>query len=211
MLNTSYVFDRLGSMPAAISPRPRYTPNYMLRPFRRRDLNAVDEAITASLSDLARYLPWAVNYSRNTTQHFIRDSAAAWAEARAFDFTIRNAASPDMHLGNISLWWVSRPNLVGEIGYWVRSDYSAQGICTEAAANIVQIGFEELGMHRITLRIAVGNLASERVAAKLGFTNEGLLRDEVKVGADWMDHTIWGLLEHEWTAQKSRYAAEEWV
>ena len=198
-------------MPTAISPRPRYTPNYMLRPFRRRDLASVDEAIRDSLPDLAKYLPWAVDYNRNTTQHFIRDSAAAWAEARAFDFTIRSAARPDVHIGNISVWWVSRPNLVGEIGYWIRSDATNGGVCTEAAANIVQIAFEELGMHRITLRIAVGNVASERVAAKLGFTHEGLLRDEVKVGHEWMDHTVWGLLEHEWDAQKVRYAQMEWV
>ena len=198
-------------MPAAISPRPRYTPNYMLRPFRRRDLAAVDLAVRASLPDLALYLPWAVDYNKTTTQHFIRDSAAAWAEGRAFDFTIRNAQRPDEHLGNISVWWVSRPNLVGEIGYWIRSDATGRGICTEAAANIAQVAFEEVGMHRLTLRIAVGNRASERVAEKLGFTREGLLRDEVRVGRKWMDHTIWGLLEHEWRAQKARYASEEWV
>ncbi len=198
-------------MPSAISPRPRYTPNYMLRPFRRRDLGAVDDAVRASLPDLARYLPWAVDYNKNTTASFLRDSAASWAEARAFDFTIRNAESPDIHLGNVSVWWVSRPNLVGEIGYWVRSDYTGRGICTEAAANVVQIGFEELGVHRVTLRTAIGNTASERVATKLGFTNEGVLRDEVKVGDRWLDHAVWGLLEHEWSANKARYAAEEWV
>ncbi len=199
-------------MPSAISPRPRYTPNYMLRPFRRRDLASVDDAVRASLPDLARYLPWAVDYDKSTTASFIRDSAAAWAEGRAFDFTIRNADRPDVHLGNVSVWWVSRPNLVGEIGYWVRSDVANQGICTEAAANVVQLGFEELGMHRITLRIAVGNRASERVAEKLGFSNEGLLRDEVRVGKAWVDHTVWGLLENEWRdAQKARYTSEEWV
>lgn len=198
-------------MPSAISPRPRYTPNYMLRPFRRRDLASVDTAIRASLPDLALYLPWAVDYNKNTTAYFIRDSAAAWAEARAFDFTIRNAADPQDHLGNVSVWWVSRPNGVGEIGYWIRSDATSNGICTEATANVVQIGFEELGMHRITLRIAAGNLASERVAEKLGFAHEGVLRDEVKVGSKWLDHSVWGLLEHEWRAEKLRYQSEEWV
>jgi len=176
----------------------------MLRPFRRRDLASVDDAVQASLAELARYLPWAVDYNKNTTAHFLRDSAAAWAEARAFDFTIRGADTPDEHLGNISVWWVSRPNLVGEIGYWIRSDSTGNGICTEAAAHVVQIGFEELGMHRITLRIAVGNRASERVAEKLGFTHEGVLRDEVRVGNEWLDHTIWALLEPEWRTQQGR-------
>jgi len=194
-----------------ISPRPRNTPQYVLRPFRRRDLNSVDEAIRASLPELERYLPWAIDYQRNTTAQFLRDSATAWAESRAFDFTIRSKDGPDEHLGNISVWWVSKPNLVGEIGYWVRSDITGSGICTEAAANLVDLGFRELGMHRITLRIAVGNRASERVAEKLGFTHEGLLRDEVRVGAGWLDHTVWGLLESEWQAERIRYELEEWV
>ncbi len=66
-------------------------------------------------------------------------------------------------------------------------------------------------MHRIVLRIAVGNVASERVAEKLGFRFEGTLRDEVRVGADWMDHTIWGLLDHEWRREQARYRTEAWI
>ena len=66
-------------------------------------------------------------------------------------------------------------------------------------------------MHRVSVRIAVGNTASERVAEKLGFLNEGLLREEVKVGSAWLDHTVWGLLEREWRVEKRRYEAEAWV
>ncbi len=44
----------------------------------------------------------------------------------------------------------------------------------------------------------MGNRGSERVAEKLGFSNEGTLREEVKVGSSWLDHTVWGLLEDEW-------------
>jgi len=47
------------------------------------------------------------------------------------------------------------------------------------------------------LRIALGNLPSEQIARKLGFVREGLLREEIKVGGQWLDHTVWGLLEHE--------------
>ena len=182
----------------------------MLRPFRRRDLTAVDEAVRASLPQLAQFLPWAVGYNKNTTQHFIRDSATAWAEGRAFDFTIRDADSPNEHLGNVSIWWVSRPNSIGEIGYWIRSDATSRGVGTEAAGRMLQVGFDELGMHRITLRIAVGNRPSERIAEKLGFTYEGTLRDEVKVGSVWLDHTVWGLLEAEWRANQPR-SSQEWV
>ncbi len=66
------------------------------------------------------------------------------------------------------------------------------------SARVLQIAFGDLRMHRVILRVAVGNRASERVAEKLGFFREGLLREEIKVRGEWMDHSVWGLLEHEY-------------
>jgi RimJ/RimL family protein N-acetyltransferase len=189
-----------------------HSPRFALRPFRRRDIGPVHEAVIASLTELAEYLPWAhSHYSRNVTQQFIRESAGAWHDGRAFDFAIRTDADPGRHLGNVSVWFVSRVNMVGEIGYWVRTDESRRGVCTEAAARILRFGFEDLGLHRIVVRIGVGNKPSERVAEKLGFRFEGTLRDEVKVGSEWMDHTIWSLLEPEWRAEQRRYRTETWI
>jgi len=195
-----------------LEPHPRRTPRFFLRPFRRRDTSAVYDAVSESLPELAKWLPWAVGaYTRPTAQHYVRDSIAAWNDGRAWDFSIRRSEDPGRHIGNVSVWLTSVPNLVGEIGYWVRSGESSNGVCTEATARVLQVAFEELRLHRVALRIAVGNSASERVAEKLGFTREGLLREEVKVGPRWLDHSVWGLLENEWWVERERYRAEAWA
>jgi ribosomal-protein-alanine N-acetyltransferase len=62
--------------------------------------------------------------------------------------------------------------------------------------------FTSLGYHKIVLRIAVGNLASDRVAEKLGFTREGVLREELLIRGNWVDHTLWSLLDREYRAAK---------
>lgn len=180
----------------------------MLRPFHRRDVGSLDHAIRESLSDLEPWLPWAVGYDRGVAQRFVRESVSAWNEGKAFDFAIRLVDDPDRHIGNVSVWHVSQQNRIGEIGYWVHSDFVNGGIATEATARTIQVGFEELGLHKVTLRIAVGNERSERVAEKLGFLEEGTLREEVKVGSTWIDHTIWSLLESEWAVQKDHLEAE---
>ena len=188
------------------------TPRLVLRPFRRRDVSAIHDAVSASIEDLQQWLPWASRgYSRSVSQHFVRDSIAAWAEGRAFDFAVRRPEKPDRHLGNISVWYTSKQNAVGEIGYWIRSDETRHGICTEATAHVLGIAFDELKLHRVTLRIAVGNRGSERVAEKLGFLQEGILRDDVQIGDRWIDHTIWGLLDYEWKVERERYAAQAWM
>ena len=191
-----------------LDSRLRTTPRFTIRPFRRRDTGALHEAIEASIKDLQQWLPWANAYDRSVAQRFIRDSASAWAEGRAFDFAVRTSEEPNRHIGNVSIWWTSRQNGIGEIGYWIRSDMTGKGVGTEVTARAVQIGFDELGCHKIVLRIAVGNVASERIAQRLGFTYEGILRDEVRIGDEWIDHTAWSLLDYEWSDLSGKLRAE---
>jgi len=182
-----------------LSTDPRFSRRFVLRPFRRRDADEMAAAVQASQMELNEWLPWAhLGYSKGDAVNYIRDSVRSWREERAYDLAIRKLDEPDRHIGNISVWFVSRSFKTGEIGYWVRTDEAANGIATEVAARALQMAFEELKMHRVILRIAVGNRASERVAEKLGFFREGILREEIKVRGEWLDHSVWGLLEHEY-------------
>jgi ribosomal-protein-serine acetyltransferase len=186
-------------MEGTLDSHDRLTERYTLRPFRRRDADPLYQAVLASLPELHQWLPWAHrHYSRLDAVNFIKDSARSWREGHAFDLAIRAHDASDEHLGNVSIWFLSRGFRSGEVGYWVRSDMAGTGIATEVARRVLRIGFEELGLHRVILRIAIGNRPSERVAEKLGFIREGVLREEIKVRGQWLDHSVWGLLEHEY-------------
>jgi ribosomal-protein-serine acetyltransferase len=100
------------------------------------------------------------------------------------------------------MWTVSKLGKIAEIGYWVRSDETSKGICTEAAGAILGQAFGSMGFHKVIMRIAVGNVASTRVAEKLGFTKEGTLREELLIRGNWVDHTLWSLLDREYQAIK---------
>jgi len=181
-----------------VPPELLRTGRFVLRRFGRRDVDQVAKAVQESLPELHEWLPWAhLEYERNDAAGFVRDSIQAWREERAFDYAIRRPDDLERHLGNVSIWHVSKTARIGEIGYWVRTDEITKGIATEATERLMRLGFQELGLHRVMLRIAVGNRASERVAEKLGFTAEGVLREELMVRGKWMDHTLYGLIEHE--------------
>jgi ribosomal-protein-serine acetyltransferase len=201
-----------GRMARTISSRSRFTPRLELRPFKRRDLDQVLAAIHDSLPELESWLPWAhAGYGRSEAMRFLRDSGSAWVEGRAFDFAIRPRHDSDHHLGNISVWPTSQRERSGEIGYWIRSDDTGAGIATEATARVTEVAFGELRLHRVTLRIAVGNRSSERVAEKLGYVREGLLREEVLVHGTWMDHTLWAMLEDEYDKRRPGYVEMGWL
>ncbi len=182
------------------------TERLIIRRFARRDSVALDNAVKASLADLNQWLPWArTDYESGDAVAFVRDSLQAWKEDRAWDYTIRYKENSSRHLGNISIWTTSKLGKIAEIGYWVRSDETSKGICTEATQRLIQEAFNNFGFHKITLRIAVGNDASDRVAEKLGFTREGVLREELLIRGNWIDHSLWSLLDREYrSARKER-------
>ena len=148
-----------------------------------------------------------MDYASGDTSAFIRDSLQAWKEDRAWDYSIRLVEDPGRHVGNVSLWTVSKLGKIAEIGYWVRSDETSRGICTEAVDRLLVEAFGSMGYHKVVLRIAVGNEASDRVAEKLGFTKEGVLREELLIRGNWVDHSLWSLLDREYRALRKRSAA----
>ena len=177
------------------------TDRVILQRFTRRDATTLDDAIRASLPDLNQWLPWArMDYTSGDTTAFIRESVQAWKEDRAWDYSIRLRDDPGRHVGNVSLWTVSKLGKIAEIGYWIRSDQTSNGVCTEAVDRLLEETFDALGYHKAVLRIAIGNDASDRVAQKLGFTREGVLREELLIRGNWVDHSLWSLLDREYRA-----------
>ena len=177
------------------------TERFVLQKFSRRDASTLDDAIRASLTDLNQWLPWArMDYTSGDTTAFIRDSVQAWKEDRAWDYSIRKRDDPSRHIGNISVWTTSKLGKIAELGYWVRSDEQSRGVCTESVDRLLEEAFDALGYHKVILRIAIGNDASDRVAQKLGFTREGVLREELLIRGNWVDHSLWSLLDREYRA-----------
>lgn len=192
-----------GEYPVPV-PRPRLeSERLILQRFTKRDAPTLDESIRLSLADLNQWLPWArLDYTSSDTHAFIRDSIQAWKEERAWDYSIRSKEDTRTHLGNVSFWTVSKLGKIAEIGYWVRSDETSRGICTEAVGLLLEETFNSLGYHKVVLRIAVGNDPSDRVAEKLGFTREGVLREELLIRGNWVDHSLWSLLDREYRAAR---------
>jgi RimJ/RimL family protein N-acetyltransferase len=185
------------------------TARLLLRRFTRRDIGSLTEAVQASLPALNEWLPWAhPGYKRDDAANYVRDSLEAWKEGRAYDFAIRKRGEARRHIGNISVWPVSRLTRTGEIGYWIRTDDTSNGIATEATAAIVKMAFDDLGYHKLVLRIALGNRQSERVAEKLAFSREGVLREELLIRGRWVDHTLFSLLDREYDEASQRLTAD---
>lgn len=92
-------------------------------------------------------------------------------------------------------------DMQGEIGYWLREDAQGKGLVTRAARALTTYGFKEVGLHRMIIRAGAENARSRAVPERLGFAQEGLLREGGNTGVGRVDLVIYGLIVHEWTAE----------
>ena len=154
-------------------------------------------AIEASLPELSVFMAWAPSASPENTVTFAERMAQRWRDLTDWSFTIFLG---DQTAGHISLMGYEALADLAEVGYWLRSDLCGNGLMTEAGQAVVSFGFDHLGCHRLELRAAESNPGSIRVAEKLGFVREGLLREANRApdGGRYNMH-LFGLLATDFT------------
>ncbi|QVK20504.1 GNAT family N-acetyltransferase [Mycoplasmatota bacterium] len=85
------------------------------------------------------------------------------------------------------------------IGFELNYDYWNNGYITEACNVVIKYLFEELNMDRVAMSHYPFNKTSERVAQKLGFTKEGILRKEDKIATgEIVDRIIYSIIKDEY-------------
>jgi len=103
-------------------------------------------------------------------------------------------------IGNCGIRRKPENDWEADIGFELAPEYWGQGFATEAALAIVDFGFRELELHRISSWCIADNAASARVLERVGLRPEGRLRENEHFKGRWWDTLLYGLLETEWRA-----------
>ncbi|SDX15314.1 ribosomal-protein-alanine N-acetyltransferase [Paenibacillus sp. CF384] len=121
--------------------------------------------------------------------------ARNYQEKRGIRWGIQLKDSPDNRIiGTIGFnAWMPKHRRA-EIGYELHPDHWHKGYASEAVATIVAYGFEQLELARIGAVVFVENGASHAVLTKLGFQQEGVLRDYMVQGGKSHDTNVYSLL-----------------
>ncbi len=88
-----------------------------------------------------------------------------------------------------------------ELGYWLDAAMEGKGIVTQACRTMVQHAFEEHLAHKVVISCATDNTRSRAVAERLGFLQEGILRQTGRLHNCYVDGVFYGLLVDEWNTQ----------
>lgn len=82
-------------------------------------------------------------------------------------------------------------------------DHLGQGLGAEAARLVLGHGFDDLGLHRIDLRVLAFNTPAIESYLRCGFVVEGRERESCWLEGAWHDDVIMGLLSHEFVPHPS--------
>lgn len=149
-----------------------------IRAYVAQDVEALAEAVRGSLPELSAYLPWAhADYGLEDARQWIAFCQDCWLRGSEYPMGIFNAGGA--LLGGIGLNKINVQARTANLGYWVRSDVTGQGIATEAARQMVAYAFDELGFRYLEIVILPANPASLRVASKIGAADRGIARGRV--------------------------------
>lgn len=183
--------------------RPDYpisTDRLVLRPFTADDV--ADVWAYQRQPEVARYLKWGPRDLQQTRDAI--EGMAAETELRGEGDCLSLAVvlpELDVIVGQVELVWLSEEHRQGEIGYIFNPDHQGKGLATEAAREVLRLGFEELDLHRIVGRCNALNTASARLMERLGMRREAHFVQNAITKGVWREEFVYALLRSEWARQ----------
>ncbi len=157
-------------------PEQLLTPRLSLSPPKPGDGVAVNRAIVESFAELHQWMPWAATLpTAIESERFAREAAIRYQRREELPLFMRLRDTGEF-IGASGMhridWTVPR----FEIGYWCRTSRVGRGYVTEAVTAITRFAFETLHAARVEIRTDIANSRSFKIAERLGFTLEGILR-----------------------------------
>jgi len=176
---------------------PVVTERLELRPFVESDLDGLYDM--QRRPEVARYLFWEAR-SREETRVALAAKLAVTtltAEGDHLCLAVVHRESGRL-VGDFQLEWLSGGHHRAEIGFVTNPDHAGHGYATEAGREMLRLGFEVYGFHRIVGLCDGKNTPSMRLMARLGMRREAYFVQSEMFKGEWTDLAVYAMLRDEW-------------
>ena len=167
-----------------------------VRPYVIADAPALVRAVTSSLPELQEWMPWAKFEPQTIKQReeLIAVWHSEWEAKRDFTLGIFNGTEC---VGGTGLHLRGEVGEI-EIGYWIATRFSRQGIATRVSTALVDVAFGIPEVQRVHISHDIANIASQGVPKRLGFTILREYRREPQAPGETGQVSLWCLTRDEW-------------
>ena len=167
-----------------------------LRSLKLEDAEALFELTEQNRSYLREWLSWLdENKTVEDTKEFIRAASERLEKGTGGEFGIWYQGQI---AGCIGLPQLKKDHRKAAIGYWLAEEFQGYGIMTEVVKALINYLFNELKLNRVEINCALGNEKSCAIPQRLGFTNEGIIRQAEWLYDHFVDWNKYSVLAGEW-------------
>jgi RimJ/RimL family protein N-acetyltransferase len=125
-----------------------------------------------------------------------RDRAAGTAFTYVITISSTRAVVGLVQARQIDLSWES-----AEWECTIAPSWRGTGVFLETARLVGSFAFGTVGVHRLESRVALQNGRANGALRKIGAVQEGVLRQSVRRGGEYVDQVLWSLLKEDWGTQ----------
>ncbi|GAA4466827.1 GNAT family protein [Nemorincola caseinilytica] len=170
--------------------------NLLLRSYTPDDAGALFAAIDSQRQHLSPWLGWvAATTKPEHSTEFIQRSQMQMRDQEALPLGIfYNGAI----IGGTGMYNWQHDIKRAQVGYWIGREHEGRGIVTRSLAALLDHLFTRAGLNKVEIHYIPTNKRSGRVAERLGFRIEGIIRKGVMNNGAPEDLVVTGLLKHEW-------------
>lgn len=173
----------------------------------RAELRLLEEQHAAELRAMTMqhwdyFREWMPNFSDDYTleesSNFISQCLERFSAGREIPAGIWDAGKM---VGVIALRSIDMANRNASLGYYLAATHQGRGLVTEACRILLDYAFEELQLNRVDILCAPGNARSRAIPKRLGFTEEGTLREVQWLYDHYVDLVVYAMLKRDWKSK----------
>lgn len=145
---------------------------------------------------LQEWMPWAAYESAlEDLKAYMKQTLLHFANNEGLDMGIWYQNRLVGSIGYPRMDWADRKT---EIGYWIDASMQGKGLVTKVCRALVTYAFDHYHLNKVEIHCATGNTRSRAIPERLGFTQEGIIRQAERFADHYNDLVIYGMLASEW-------------
>ena len=169
--------------------------NLLLRSYEVGDAQELFDLVNESRRHLHPWLDWVVNTTKpEHSLQFIQQSQHKTYEQEALDLAI---VHNNKIIGGIGVHHWEQDTKRAQIGYWISAAYEGKGLMNKSLSGFVNFLFDKIALNKIEIHFVRANERSAKIAARLGFKIEGIIRQSTMRNGMPEDVVVAGLLKNE--------------
>jgi ribosomal-protein-serine acetyltransferase len=174
----------------------KFDNNIELRLFEPHHAEELNALIERNFDHIKKWSAWLKDdRSIDNTHAFIKRNLKQFADGEGFAVGIWFEGEM---AGQIEFNYLDWKNRKTEIGCWLGEFFQGKGLATKSCGVMTDYAFNELKLNRVEMQCGVENTKSRKIPEKLGFQEEGIIRQSVWLHERFVDYAVYGMLASDW-------------